>query len=126
VVARDLVVHIAEDALDRIGPWAVSRKPEQMETRLRGEPALHGSRLVDFVVIDGHIDAVVGTSGIAACQRLEQIPKELVGFARSAAVVYRSSPAIPGSGPVVLLVFAGREHFDLRASRHPWIAALGQ
>jgi len=57
---------------------------------------------------------------------VEQIPKELVGFARPAAVVYHSGMAVPGSSQIVLLIFAGRHYFDLRALRHPLITALGQ
>ena len=66
VIARDLVVQIAEDALDRIGFGTVARQPEQHKTRVAGQPAADVPSIVNTIVVHHHLHAPKARPGVGA------------------------------------------------------------
>jgi hypothetical protein len=57
MVTGAAVMHIAERALNRIGPRAVGRQKQQPHARVGGQPLCDSLGLMDLIVI--HNDAVL-------------------------------------------------------------------
>jgi hypothetical protein len=105
---------------------AVRGQPEQIKARRSRQPWRHRLCFVDAIVIRHQVDPVLARRRITTLERVEQIPKERVGFALSATEMDHSGAHIPSSGQLRLLVLAGREHFHWPTLPHPLTARLGQ
>src|SRR3982751_5626451 len=95
VIACDFVMHIAEGAFDRVGTGTIGGQPQDLKARMSGPPLLNCLCFVDAVVIcyEGH--TVVTLRRITDLERVEQMTKERVRFALSAAEMNDTGAQIP-------------------------------
>src|SRR5262249_26871691 len=59
MVARALVVNVAENALDRIGPRAIAWQPNQFKTGMLFQPTVNRFRLMNLVIVANHINLAI-------------------------------------------------------------------
>src|SRR4051812_19922860 len=91
---------------------------------MRREPVRHRAGLRDLVVVYDHLAPVLTTSRIANREGGEQSAPQRVGLAGSATGVNHAGAAVPGTGPIGLLLLARPPPFPLRARRPPGIPDL--
>src|ERR671919_720213 len=80
MIAGAAVMHITEGALDRVRAGTISRQKEEGKPRVGGQPVLHSLGLMDFIVIDHHIEPCIPLGWIARIEHGEQVPEQRVGF----------------------------------------------
>src|SRR5262245_39834409 len=125
MVARAFVVNIAENALDRIGPRAIARQPNQFETGMLFQPAADRFRFMNPVIVANDINlAIAFPEGLP--EVIQQFAEEGVVFLRPQDVISLPRGRIERAGQIVFLVLARSPDFKLRASEHPLVADLGE
>jgi hypothetical protein len=126
VMARDVVMHVAVDALQRAGARTVGRLKHQLKAGMLCKPALHFLGFVDFIVVPHDLDLVIALGGIDLIELSQQIDKQAGPLFLPEAVLYTPRAPVPSSGPVAFLILAGGDNLGLRAFLPPLVAALGQ
>src|SRR5215813_13360688 len=81
MIARALVVNVAENALDRIGLRAIARQPNQFEAGILFQPAVDRLRLMNAVIVANGINlAIVSPEGLP--EMIQQPAEQGVVFVR--------------------------------------------
>src|SRR5262245_27675960 len=125
MVARALVVNVAENALDRISLRAIARQPNRFEPGMLFQPALNRFRLMNLVIVANHINlAIAFPAGLP--EVIQQFAEEGVVFLRPQDVISLPRRRIERRSQITLLVLARSPDFKLRAFEHPLGADLGE
>ena len=86
MVARAFVVNLAENALDRIGPRAIARQPNQFEMGMLSQPTVNCLRFMNPVIVADDINlAIAFPEGLL--KMIQQFAEEDVVFPRSQDVI---------------------------------------
>ena len=86
MIARAFVVNVAENALNRIGPRAIARQPNQFETGMLFQPTADCLRLMNAVIVADDINlAIAFPKGLL--KMIQQFAEEDVVFPRSQDVI---------------------------------------
>src|SRR6266508_3345676 len=105
MVARAFVMNIAENALDRIGPRAIARQPNQFETGMLFQPTVNCLRFMNPVIVADDINlAIAFPEGLL--KMIQQFPEEDVVFPRSQDVIGLPGLRIECCSQIMFLVFA--------------------
>src|SRR5215467_8789208 len=91
MVGRAFVANVAENALDRIGPRAIARQPNQFETGMLFQPALNRLRLMNLVIVANDINLAIAFPE-TPLKMIQQLAEEGVIFLRPQDVIIISLP----------------------------------
>jgi putative transposase len=119
VVACAFVMDIAEDPLNRIGPWTVRREPEQLKTGVACQPLLDGLGFMHTVGIHDARDARDCWRWGGAVQQRQEVTKQPVIFSRPKAIQHLASSEMQRPSEIVFLILPWRHDLFLRALQHP-------
>src|SRR5215470_1231423 len=124
MVARAFVVSIAENALDRIGPRAIARQPNQFETRMLFQPTVNCLRFMNLVIVADDINPAIAFPE-SLLKMIQQFAEEDIVFPRPQDVIDLPGRRIERCSQIMFLVFAWSSDFKLRSFEHPLVADLG-
>src|SRR5262249_26242788 len=125
MVACAFVVNIAENALDRIGPRAIARQPNQFETGMLFQPAVNRLRFMNLVIVTDDINpAIAFPEGLL--KMVEQPAEEVVVLPRSQNIIDLAGRRIERCSQIMFLVFARGSDFKLRSFKDPLVADFGK
>src|SRR5262249_6383820 len=125
MVARAFVVNVAENALDRIGPRAIARQPNQFEPGMLFQPALNRFRLMNLVIVANDINLAIAVPE-TPLKMIQQLAEEGVIFLWPQDVISLPCGRIDRRRQIALLILARGPDFKLRAFEHPLVADLGE
>jgi hypothetical protein len=90
MVACAFVVNVAENALNRIGPRAIARQPNQFETGMLFQPTVNRFRFMNSVIVTDDINlAIAFPEGLL--EMIRQFAEQDVVFLRPQDVIQRFS-----------------------------------
>src|ERR1700741_3999738 len=125
MVARAFVVNVAENALNRIGPRAIARQPNQFETGMLFQPTVNRFRFMNSVIVTDDINlAIAFPEGLL--KMVQQFAEQDVVFLRPQDVIGLPGLRIERGSQIMFLVFAWGSDFKLRSFEHPLVADLGE
>src|SRR5262245_37575501 len=125
MIARALVVNVAENALDGIGLRAIARQPNQFKTGMLFQPTVNRFRLMNLVIVADDINLAI-TFPETLLKMIQQLAEEGVVFVRPQDGISLPSRRIECRSQVALLILARGPDFKLRAFEHPLGADLGE
>src|SRR5262249_40205196 len=125
MIARALVVNVAENALDRIGPRAIARQPNQFETGMLFQPTVNRFRLMNLVIVADDINLAIAVPE-TLLKMIQQLAEEGVVFVRPQDGISLPGGRIERRRQIVFLVLTRGPDFKLRAFEHPLGADLGE
>ena len=126
VIARALIMDIAERRLNRIGTWTIGGQPQQHKPGVTRQPLLHSFGFMDAIIIDHHIDPGYPGSGVGVLKQRQQVTKKRIGFPGAEAMVQDPCREVERSCQIVLFVRAWCHDFPLLPLGHPRRTDLGQ
>jgi hypothetical protein len=125
MVARAFVVNIAENAFDRIGPWAIARQPNQFEMGMLFQPTVNCLRFMKLVIVEDYINlAIAFLEGLL--KMIQQFAEEDIVFLRSQDVIGLPGRRFERCSQIMFLVFAWGVDLKLRSFEHSLVAVLGE
>ena len=133
VIARALIMDIAERPLNRIGAWTIGRQPQQHTSGVARQPLLNGFGFMDTVIIDHYREPGHPGGGVGVIEQRQEVTKKRIGFPGAEAMGQSPSREVERSGQRVLCVLARCPDFSpgaLWASTPPrpwareWIASV--
>src|SRR5215813_11166656 len=125
MIARALVVNVAENALDRIGPRAIAGQPNQFKTGMLFQPTVNRFRLMNLVIVANHINLAIAVPE-TLLKVIQQLAEEGVVFLRPQDGISLPRRRVERRGQVALLILPRGPDFKLRAFEHPLVADLGE
>src|SRR6266542_1818498 len=125
MVASAFIVNIAENALDRIGPRAIARQPNQFEMGMLFQPTVNCLRFMNLVIVADDINlAIAFPEGLM--NMIQQFAEEDIVYLRSQDVIGLPGRRIERCSQIMFLVFAWGSDLKLRSFEHPLVADLGE